>query len=92
MSIDIDAMLIFGAPYRELQDLENLNELLDSGELDYASPYYDSPRDTWIVGIELASEAADESELTADIREAREVFEDLTDGAKGRIIVSPHIT
>lgn len=26
--------------------------MLDTGQLDYASPYYDAPRDEWIVGVE----------------------------------------
>ncbi len=54
MGIDIDAKLIYGCNYSDLPEeiLEEVNEMLDNGELDYASPYYDAPRDEWIVGVE----------------------------------------
>lgn len=53
MSIDIDAMLIYGVHYSEIPDdlIDEVDKLLDNGELDYASPYYDSPRSEWIVGL-----------------------------------------
>ena len=52
MGIDISAKLIYGIPYADLPEeiLEGVDEMLDNGELDYASPYYDAPRDGWIVG------------------------------------------
>lgn len=52
MGIDIDAKLIYGIPYSELPEdiLDEVDEMLDNGDLDYASPYYDAPRDEWIVG------------------------------------------
>jgi len=55
MSIDTDAMLIYGLHYKDIPDeiLEEVNEMLDNGELDYASPYYDSDRDYWIVGVKV---------------------------------------
>ena len=55
MGIDIEAKLIYGTPYSDLPEeiLEDVNEMLDNGELDYASPYYDAPRDEWIVGVEV---------------------------------------
>ena len=55
MGIDIDAKLIYGCNYSDLPEeiLEEVNEMLDNGELDYASPYYDAPRDRWIVGVEV---------------------------------------
>ena len=54
MGIDISAKLIYGLPYSDLPEdiLEEVNEMLDNGELEYASPYYDAPRDEWIVGVE----------------------------------------
>lgn len=55
MGIDIEARMIHGLPYKDLPEeiLEEVDDLLDSGELDYASPWYDSPRHEWIVGVEV---------------------------------------
>ena len=55
MSIDIDAIMIYGVPYSEIPDdlTEEVDQLLDDGELDYASPYFDSPRGEWIVGVSV---------------------------------------
>lgn len=55
MGIDIDAKLIYGCNYSDLPEeiLKEVNEMLDNDELDYASPYYDAPRDEWIVGVEV---------------------------------------
>ena len=51
----ISAKLIYGCNYSDLPEeiLEEVNEMLDMGDLDYASPYYDSPREEWIVGVEI---------------------------------------
>ncbi|SFB74575.1 hypothetical protein SAMN05216344_102204 [Polaromonas sp. OV174] len=92
MGISTDAKLMFGVQYDELSELENLDELLDDGDLDSASPYYDSARDEWVVGIELPSEMAGEAEMLTAVREAKLKFEGLTNGATGRLIVSPDIT
>ena len=50
MGIDIGAKLIYGLPYSDLPEevLEEVDEMLDNGDLDYASPYYDAPRGEWI--------------------------------------------
>ena len=55
MGIDISAKLIYGLPYSDLPEeiLDEVDEMLDDGELEYASPYYDAPRDEWIVGVEI---------------------------------------
>ena len=55
MVIDISAKLIYGLPYSDLPEeiLDEVNEMLEDGELEYASPYYDAPRDEWIVGVEV---------------------------------------
>ena len=57
MGIDISAKLIYGLNYSDLPEeiLEEVNEMLDNGELEYASPYYDAPRDEWIVGVEITA-------------------------------------
>lgn len=60
MSIDISAKLMVGLQYSDLvedmsiDDIEALNEDLDYGDVDYASPYYDCPREYWIVGYEVS--------------------------------------
>jgi hypothetical protein len=92
MGMSINAKLIYGVDYDELSEQENLDELLDDGELDYASPHYDSSRDSWIVGIELPSNIPGEAEMVLAIRTARAKFEKLTEGTPGRIIVSPNVT
>lgn len=55
MGIDISAKLIYGLPYEEIPEeiLDEVNEMLDDGILDYASPYYDAPRREWIVGLDF---------------------------------------
>lgn len=55
MGIAIEAKLIYGVFYSDLPEeiLEEVNDMLDYGDLDHASPYYDAPRDEWIVGVEI---------------------------------------
>lgn len=58
MGMSIDSMLMVGLNYENLcdnVDQELVDDLLDSGELDYASPHYDSPRSQWFVGVELSN-------------------------------------
>lgn len=58
MGISTNCGLIIGLPYDEFvaalnleeQDVEGFDELIDNGELDVGSIYYDSPRDENIVG------------------------------------------
>lgn len=92
MGISTRAKLIYGANYDELSELETLDEMLDDGELDSASPYYDSDRSGWIVGVSLPSEIAGEAEMIAFIRAAKTEFERLTDGAVGRIFAAADVT
>lgn len=60
MGMSIGSKLIYGLRYKDLVDelnedqVEELQEALDYGEVDYASPYYDSPQDRWIVGYEIS--------------------------------------
>ena len=55
MGMSIDAKVIYGCYYSELprEVLDDVDEMLNSGELDYASPYYDSNRSDWIVGVQI---------------------------------------
>ena len=91
MGISMDAMLLYGVGFDELSELEDLDELLDNGKMDYASPYYDSPRAAWVVGVALPSEIAGEAEMLEFIRKAKAEFESMTGGLPGRLIVSPNI-
>lgn len=65
MGIDIRAKLIYGLPYSDLPEeiLEEVDEMLDGGSLDYASPYYGAPRDEWIVGVEYRVNGLDYIDL-----------------------------
>ena len=41
MGIDINAKLIYGCKYQNFRgETEEVDEMLDSGELDYVSPWY----------------------------------------------------
>ena len=48
-----------GARYEEMVDqldedqIEILDAMLDDGVLEYASPWYDSDRNYWVVGLEV---------------------------------------
>ena len=92
MGMQIGAMLIYGASYEELSEIKDIDKMLDLGEIEYASPYYDASRDKWIVGVELPGETEGEAEMVVAIREAKAEFERLTNGLPGRIIVALHIT
>ena len=96
MGIDISAKLIYGLPYSDLPEeiLEEVNEMLDNGELEYASPYYDAPRDEWIVGVGIEGYVVDIVELNnhmeADVyRKIPECFGDY-DLVLG-LYVTPHV-
>lgn len=59
MGMDISAKLMYGKYYRELVDhldeetLAWLEDALDYGDIDSASPHYDSAREGWFVGYML---------------------------------------
>ena len=46
MGIDISAKLMYGLRYSDVPEdiIERVDKDLDSGGLDYASPYYDAPQ------------------------------------------------
>jgi len=95
MSIDIDAALIYGEHYPKLVehiDEDELNELLDYGTLDYASPFYDAPRSYWVVGIALPTEISDGEALAKELERARKEFKEHFQDVTGRVICSPHVT
>ena len=62
MGIHIKGKLIVGLEYDKMVELlsltqdepeEYLDSLLDNGEIDYSSHYYDSPRNMWCVGEDV---------------------------------------
>lgn len=59
MGMDISAKLLYGMKYGTLveslseEQIEKLEEDLDYGDIEYASPYYDADRDLWFVGYGL---------------------------------------
>lgn len=93
MGIDINAKLIYGCKYSELpgEILEEVDEMLDSGELDYASPWYDAPRDAWIVGLMIPAYGESSWNIT-DYMES--VYIDLPECIQhiARVYVSPDVT
>lgn len=57
MGMDINAKLIYGWKYKdaiEILDEDILNELIDDGDLDYTSPFYDSGYDRGYVGVDAS--------------------------------------
>lgn len=75
MGMDVSAKLMYGVSYDDLIDLEDLDDLLDDGDLDYAAPYYDAPRDEWFVGVEVDDYQEGESAMVSAIRKAKLRFE-----------------
>lgn len=62
MGMDISSKLLYGMNYRKLYDnisegaQAQLDEDLDCGDIECASPYYDADQDTWFVGYELVDD------------------------------------
>ena len=95
MSIDISAMLLYGLPYSDLPEeiLEEVDEMLDSAELDYASPYYDAPRDEWIVGVEIAAWKKGHYDLGYEISQIDDEIPEIlvSDDIDLSVYVTPHV-
>lgn len=55
MGMDVSAKMIYGLHYDDVPEyiIEQVDEDLDNGILDYVSPGYDSPKDEWIIGVEV---------------------------------------
>lgn len=96
MGIDISAKLLYGLPYDDIPEeiLDEVNELLDNGELDYASPYYDAPRDRWIVGVEIDAWEKGYFDLGYEISRIDEEIPDVLvgDGIDLMVYVVPHVS
>ena len=79
MGIDIGARIIVGLPYDQITsiDREALDELIDNGDIDQASPYFDAPRDDCVFGIKVADSDYRVEEFSLDdktITEAKAAF------------------
>lgn len=93
MGIDISAKWIYGLPYSDIPEeiLDEVNEMLDYGVLEYASPYYDAPRDEWIIGVEVDCWGRDHREFEksrdASERDIPEIISELD----LKFYVTPHV-
>lgn len=95
MGLDISAKLIYGLPYSDLPEeiLEEVDEMLDNGELDYASPYYDAPRDEWIVGVEITAWKKGHYDLGYEISQIDDEIPEIlvSDDIDLSVYVTPHV-
>ena len=95
MGVDISAKLLYGTPYSDLPEeiLEEVNEMLDLGDLDYASPFYDAPRSEWIVGVEIVAWKKGHYDLGYEISQIDEIPEILvSDDIDLSVYVTPHVS
>ena len=96
MGIDISAKLIYGLPYSDLPEeiLEEVNEMLDNGELDYASPYYDALRHEWIVGVEISAWKRGHYDLGYEISQIDDEIPEVlvSDDIDLSVYVAPHLS
>lgn len=54
MSTSYHAAIVYGLPYELANSLiDNLNDLIDEGEIDTFSPYYDAARTDCLIGVEI---------------------------------------
>ena len=51
MGIDTSAVIVAGLPFGEFTDEDKRDELIDSGELDVISPYYDADLEHCVIGL-----------------------------------------
>ena len=91
----ISAKLIYGCNYSDLPEeiLEEVNEMLDMGDLDYASPYYDSPREEWIVGVEIRAWKKGHYDLGYEISQIDDEIPEIlvSDDIDLSVYVTPHV-
>jgi hypothetical protein len=91
MGVEFSAKVILGLPYSDVRHVPDMDNMLDMGVIDAASPYYDAPREDWIVGVELGDSGNYSfSELnlgSAQISVARTKLISLT-GKSGRLYLA----
>ena len=95
MGIDISAKLIYGLPYEDIpgEILDEVDEMLDPGDLDYASPYYDATRDEWIVGVEIRAFGKNHYDLSCSIAQIDDEIPDILvrEDIELLVYVTPHV-
>ena len=95
MGIDISAKLIYGLPYEDIpgEILDEVDEMLDNGDLAYASPYYDAPRDEWIVGVEIDAWEKGHYDLGYEISQIDDEIPEIlvSDDIDLSVYVVPHV-
>ena len=98
MGIHIRAKLIYGLPYSDLPEeiLEEVDEMLDDGTLEYAIPYYDAPRDEWIVGVDITAWKKGHYDLGYEISQISQTDDEIpdvlvSDDIDLRAYVTPHV-
>lgn len=82
MGTDISSKLLYGMNYNDLvknlteDQVELLDEDLEYGDIEYASPYYDSSREQWFVGVEIEDGVSYENldKLVDDVNGAEGYF------------------
>lgn len=94
MGMSIDAMLIYGVPYADIPEelIEKVDEMLDEGTLEYASPWYDSSRKDWIVGKSVACWGEDYIDISGCDMDEYIPAEFRNNGLECKFYVSPHVT
>jgi len=96
MGIDVDAKLIYGLHYSDLPEdiLEDVDEMLDDGTLDYASPFYDSGKEVWVVGVEIPVWEDGHYDLGYQVSNIHEEVPEILirDDIELLMYVTPHVT
>lgn len=92
MGIEFSAVLMVGLPYNYVAEVEDINNMIHEGTIDYASPYYDAPLEDWLIGIHIQGSGgysySKVPRLDGDIvEEAQSRFRDLT-GMEGNLYIS----
>jgi hypothetical protein len=94
MSIDIGSKGIVGAYLEEFRDVgtneDKLRDMIDEGDLDYVSPYYDSPREEWFIGFQIANEWDSPNKMHEEIVMLWKEFQ-LQFGFEPTFLISPHV-
>ena len=94
MSVDITAALIYGLRYKDLPEeiIEEVNDLLQDGELDYVSPWHDAPRHEWIIGVEVDIWGDTLDSAERELHVAAGSVPDILEGLALGFFVSPDVS
>lgn len=94
MGIDTEGKYILGASYEDFKEKykgdKDIDELLDDGELEYASPWYDSDRNNWFVGCDVGYVNTDvNTAIEGILQEAEEFKKEF--GFEPKLYCSAHV-